>query len=184
MPSWIHGDLEVRRKTNPKKESRNKGMRRRRVRKEGCGGMKLLKLSWTLWQTWRSYPPAPHIHLHRASVTWSTHTHTENWINTKYVKSWSDQMQLMHWEESWSSETPIYSPRLFFSIVIATEQEEAEQSPEGRRKWTDCPPDTLLNALAQAQLTYSTLGNMDTGHLHECRSVFCILYIFICVIEK
>ncbi|XP_017325788.1 serine/threonine-protein kinase Nek5 isoform X1 [Ictalurus punctatus] len=41
-----------------------------------------------------------------------------------------------------------------------TDQEEKEQCSEGRRKWTDCPPDTLLNALAKAQLTNSTLGTV------------------------
>ncbi|XP_060793223.1 serine/threonine-protein kinase Nek5 isoform X2 [Neoarius graeffei] len=58
-----------------------------------------------------------------------------------------------------SSTCSIYSS----TQARGTDQEEKKQSPEERRKWTDCPPNTLLNALAKAQLTYSTLGNMETA---------------------
>ncbi|XP_066542812.1 serine/threonine-protein kinase Nek5 isoform X2 [Hoplias malabaricus] len=40
----------------------------------------------------------------------------------------------------------------------ALQKEEKEPCPEGRRQWRDLPPDTLLKALAEAHLTFSTLG--------------------------
>lgn len=62
---------------------------------------------------------------------------------------------------------------IFLIVARPTDQEEKEQCSEGRRKWTDCPPDTLLNALAKAQLTNSTLGNMAkyTVEADECKSL-------------
>lgn len=51
-------------------------------------------------------------------------------------------------------------------FIEAGAQEEKKQSPEERRKWTDRRPDTLLNALAEAQLTSSTLGNKSIIIVH------------------
>ncbi|XP_076858156.1 serine/threonine-protein kinase Nek5 isoform X3 [Brachyhypopomus gauderio] len=49
-------------------------------------------------------------------------------------------------------------PTTCSSKVGGTAQLEGrDQSPQGRRQWTNCPPDTLLDVLARAQLTCSTL---------------------------
>ncbi|XP_030642456.1 serine/threonine-protein kinase Nek5 [Chanos chanos] len=56
-------------------------------------------------------------------------------------------------------------------------QEREGQHSDGRRHWTDRPPNTLLNALGEAQLTSSTLGTVmaweDTAEEEQKRDEDC-----------
>ncbi|XP_034042833.1 serine/threonine-protein kinase Nek5-like [Thalassophryne amazonica] len=79
-----------------------------------------------------------------------------------------EELQVRDWTEmrrAWSRRTPqtlldALAHMTFASVCSSVAEAEHGMEAAGRLQWDDGPPVTLLNALAQAELTSSTLGSI------------------------